>query len=62
MDGMQWFMEHRRIDALHYLDDFLIISSPEAMEKDDLGHLGFMQSPGGADKIEGLATIIMSRY
>lgn len=26
-----------KIDVIHYWDDFLIISPPEAIEKDDLG-------------------------
>ena len=31
-DAIQWIVEQQRVEAIHYLDDFLIVGDPESQE------------------------------
>ena len=63
-DAQQWLMMQQKLDVLHYLDDFLVVSPPGGWgsQGDDLGtalklceELGV---PVAAHKTEGPSTVI----
>lgn len=60
-DVMQWLLKWEGIDILHYLDDFLIVSSPDSLESNQahqaLEMCARMGVPIAAHKTEGPATI-----
>ena len=59
-DGLLWILASQdRVDAIHYLDDFLLFGAPESRQCDDAlcrAHLGVPVAPG---KTEGPSVMLV---